>query len=1352
MAQVLWRHLAPLKMMRMRAAQRKDGSEAVSSNRAAQRKDGSEAVSSNRAAQRKDGSEAVSSGPTPEHVHMQAPQPHAREAELQDETEEDGGTAWQAKAWLQNMPIADVMSSALLRPLQLFLVKNKNPTITELEFLRGIAGLGSRDMLTGLFTAANLHEHLTDVLWRGLCDLEGSASADAASRELNSKFQVEEDCVTMQYGSDSSFFRGLEMVIGPPKPKLLDAMLREHCGESDSAVPFIARNFGTRTQSRIEWWFVYDPEHGLDILELGQWPVEQSLVDKGLSSHCRKPLPPNKFDHERTSRNVQLSKLGHAGLLIAELLAARLYTGPMYRKYQAVLRALGATTSAGGESEDGGLRTSAAAEEFATLCEGNRYTTTIHCLNSAIVKLSKIQAAVRVYRGVAKAALPASFWKLSSVNCRGAVEVGVLSMTTDKQVAMDYVEDYVRQARKSGRTAAGIVFAAKMGMVDRGSDLSWLSQYPHEGEIAFPPLSGIEVIEMKVESSCLVVDVRMDVNAAQTIEAAVSKMQRSVLQLIDIMTDELRLQGAPEPAVLPLSSLRKKTAALDSSFFNLTSNYRMATESALQARRGVISDIADEELWDDERSRLATLSAPPSPVKVVRSETLSMSGPGRRRTVRRLSRQHTPRRGPCPWQQVAEDAESAVEALQRVTSVAGRMTGLAELCAFEGEHRAAIELLLLSLAEEPLPPEEHAQVGEAVGADAGPETLSQLQVAQLLLRAGLQQPWPATLAHMLHGAPPLVLRATIKLAHALASRHARLEDDTDPGPGAIEPHTALGLLGRAPDGGGEREWLAARTVVLVRDSTHEIWRRAVLARRFCIGAPTGAGGEALVRLVDGERPELFVCGSDLHPVGPGCAYSDLLVDAPCGLGAMLREAAALGDTELLGGLISAGVAVDACNESVSTALHQAAANGHASACEMLLAAGARRHLRNKNARCADDLALEGGHWAAQRALVPSCSDREFEDFRVRGGLNSPVFAAVAAGNTAAIPPDVNTRGPCGVTPLMLAVHLDRHLDRLAMVDSLVAAGADPSLKSQRGCTPLGLAAEEDRPALFGALTAPGVHCDEPQQDGLTPLLLAAKRGASQCVCRLLATGADTTSRGEDGATALLLACIHHGEVSVVQALLRSCPSLINQGDASGLTCLMAAARFGHEEALDFLLAFDGERAQVSAAAKDGMTALHFACQRVDENSYEDEAIVHALLRHDANIEARSADGSTPLMLAASHGDEAVVHALLQHGATVETVRRDGMTALKLAALHGRERVVAAILEKAPENAFLHDETVGATARALALRGGHAGLARQLRRDGASPLHSPTTSRFLNEEGENGRTCRSPVGLTSDPPR
>ena len=31
------------------------------------------------------------------------------------------------------------------------------------------------------------------------------------------------------------------------------------------------------------------------------------------------------------------------------------------------------------------------------------------------------------------------------------------------------------------------------GMIDRGADLEWLSQYPHEKECLFAPLTGIEV-------------------------------------------------------------------------------------------------------------------------------------------------------------------------------------------------------------------------------------------------------------------------------------------------------------------------------------------------------------------------------------------------------------------------------------------------------------------------------------------------------------------------------------------------------------------------------------------------------------------------------------------------------------------------------------------------------------------------------------------------------------------------------------------------------------------------------------------------------------------------------------------
>ena len=49
----------------------------------------------------------------------------------------------------------------------------------------------------------------------------------------------------------------------------------------------------------------------------------------------------------------------------------------------------------------------------------------------------------------------------------------------------------------------GIVFEVQMGMVDRGADIAWLSQYPHEKEILFAPLSGLEVQSSRVDGSVL---------------------------------------------------------------------------------------------------------------------------------------------------------------------------------------------------------------------------------------------------------------------------------------------------------------------------------------------------------------------------------------------------------------------------------------------------------------------------------------------------------------------------------------------------------------------------------------------------------------------------------------------------------------------------------------------------------------------------------------------------------------------------------------------------------------------------------------------------------------------------------
>ena len=129
----------------------------------------------------------------------------------------------------------------------------------------------------------------------------------------------------------------------------------------------------------------------------------------------------------------------------------------------------------------------------AALAQCQLFVTTLHGINSAVVKTGKLTKATKVYRGISGKALPAEFWKPNEVRpprphpsldaaCRppcpcvprlprqfgvmGGVENGFMSTTTDRSVAAGY-------AASGG---VGIVFEVQQGMVDRGADISWLSQ------------------------------------------------------------------------------------------------------------------------------------------------------------------------------------------------------------------------------------------------------------------------------------------------------------------------------------------------------------------------------------------------------------------------------------------------------------------------------------------------------------------------------------------------------------------------------------------------------------------------------------------------------------------------------------------------------------------------------------------------------------------------------------------------------------------------------------------------------------------------------------------------------------
>ena len=63
----------------------------------------------------------------------------------------------------------------------------------------------------------------------------------------------------------------------------------------------------------------------------------------------------------------------------------------------------------------------------------------------------------------------------------------------------------------------------QQGMVDRGAEMEWLSQYPHEKEVLFPPLTGLEALSTEVDGASLLVLTRLSLNMASlTLEQVIS--------------------------------------------------------------------------------------------------------------------------------------------------------------------------------------------------------------------------------------------------------------------------------------------------------------------------------------------------------------------------------------------------------------------------------------------------------------------------------------------------------------------------------------------------------------------------------------------------------------------------------------------------------------------------------------------------------------------------------------------------------------------------------------------------------------------------------------------------------------
>lgn len=161
---------------------------------------------------------------------------------------------------------------------------------------------------------------------------------------------------------------------------------------------------------------------------------------------------------------------------------------------------------------------------------------------------------------------------------------------------------------------------------------------------------------------------------------------------------------------------------------------------------------------------------------------------------------------------------------------------------------------------------------------------------------------------------------------------------------------------------------------------------------------------------------------------------------------------------------------------------------------------------------------------------------------------------------------------------------------------------------------------------------------------------------------LLTRGFDPNTRDAKGQPGLTMA-LQEQSPKAVRALLQRPQIDVNALNADGESALMMAALKGDLSSTQLLL----ERG--ANVNQDGWAPLHYA------SSGPEPKIVKLLLDRGAAIDARSPNGTTPLMMAAQYGSEDSVLQLIERGADVRARNQLDLGAVDFARLSGRAPLV-----------------------------------------------------------------------------
>ena len=361
-------------------------------------------------------------------------------------------------------------------------------------------------------------------------------------------------------------------------------------------------------------------------------------------------------------------------------------------------------------------------------------------------------------------------------------------------------------------------------------------------------------------------------------------------------------------------------------------------------------------------------------------------------------------------------------------------------------------------------------------------------------------------------------------------------------------------------------------------------------------------------------------------------------------------------------------------------------------------------------------------WFLEKGAAATCEDNR--------GWNSLHFAA-EGGDSEVISLihthvlDIDSRSRDGLTPLMLAAANSK----LHAVKRFLEKGAAASCEDNRGWSSLHHAAVAGDPQVISLIHTHVSGIDSKSHDGLTPLMLAAVTGKLHAVIWFLEKGANATNEDNSGRNTLHYAAEggHPGVISFIHTYVPD----IDSRSYDGLTPLMLAAVTGKLLAARWFLK---KGAAATCEDNKGWNSLHFAAEGGDSE------VISLIHTHVLDIDSRSRDGLTPLMLAAANsklhavkrflekgaaascednrgwsslhhaavaGDPQVISLIHTHVSGIDSKSHDGLTPLMLAAVTGKLHAVIWFLEKGA-NATNEDNS-GRNTLHYAAEGGHPGV-------------------------------------------